>query len=467
MPLRQVRGDQLQAYKGGVQHKPEENEAAERINSSPFPEPKPPNQKPPPSNPTGTDFVPPPKLPPMNISPSTAQSMFTVRLHHLLCLLRNFPSSPFTIQRLSEILIAPPGSYRHTNKFCNAVERCLTVTGTVEWVKDREGIKKREFVTQTVPSSNLPTTTQPSSSSSSSVPSSTTNGVEDVVNLDVKKSTNDDNPNATPETDIVGSPPLPMPASNDNPSDSILSQTSSSTMPGTSSPTSSSPPTHPRSPPDPHPDTPPPLPDHSVTVPVAKKPKLSLTSSSSATTSSSLDDNNQPTWNENDTGGYGSLSDHYARSSPPLTSLSDSAGTASIAVSNITPLPNNFISRTRPGSPGPDEPVISVGSGNASGSDSDSDSSSGSNYEPLTAVRVMALNRLQQNRRREGYESEGSKDSTRGIIDSEGSESDRESVDSLSEGSKDSTRGIIDSEGSESDRESVDSLSEGSKDSTR
>jgi hypothetical protein len=40
----------------------------------------------------------------------------------------------------------------------------------------------------------------------------------------------------------------------------------------------------------------------------------------------------------------------------------------------------------------------------------------------------MALNRIQQSRRREGYESEGS--STRGLVDSEGSESDRESVDS-------------------------------------
>ncbi|GMI08845.1 hypothetical protein TrRE_jg2154, partial [Triparma retinervis] len=60
-------------------------------------------------------------------------------------------------------------------------------------------------------------------------------------------------------------------------------------------------------------------------------------------------------------------------------------------------------------------------------------SSSGS-YGPLTAVRVMALNRRNHAgggaRRREGYESEGSRDSTRGIADSEGSESDRESVDS-------------------------------------
>ena len=92
--------------------------------------------------------------------------------------------------------------------------------------------------------------------------------------------------------------------------------------------------------------------------------------------------------------------DRFARSSPPLSSLTEGSGLG----------------------PGP---------GHDSGSDSDSDSSSGS-YEPLTAVRVMALNRMQQNRRREGYESEGSKDSMK-AVDSEGSESDRESVDSLSE----------------------------------
>ena len=108
---------------------------------SPIPPPPP---KPSPLLTNGPSSVPPPRPPSLVVTPESAKLIFTSRLCHLLCLLRTFSSAPFTIQRLSEILLNPPTSYHHTNKFCNAVERCLSVTGTVDWVKDKEGIKKRE-----------------------------------------------------------------------------------------------------------------------------------------------------------------------------------------------------------------------------------------------------------------------------------------------------------------------------------
>ncbi|KAL4099951.1 hypothetical protein PRIC1_007748 [Phytophthora ramorum] len=66
-------------------------------------------------------------------SPSTSKS----RRASVTQLLQTFESPPFTLQRLTEIILEPERSYRSLPKLLNALEKLLAVSSTIQVVDPR------------------------------------------------------------------------------------------------------------------------------------------------------------------------------------------------------------------------------------------------------------------------------------------------------------------------------------------
>jgi hypothetical protein len=64
-----------------------------------------------------------------NIRPAVQKAFEDYNCHDLVVYLENFTSSPFTIQRIAELLLHP--NLDDNSKFKRALEKCLKVTSSI------------------------------------------------------------------------------------------------------------------------------------------------------------------------------------------------------------------------------------------------------------------------------------------------------------------------------------------------
>lgn len=72
----------------------------------------------------------------LSLGTSSSLSSNRSRAESLIYHLRTFKSAPFTVQRLCEIIMEYPNPHQQFEKFSRGVEKCLRVSGTVDWVEE-------------------------------------------------------------------------------------------------------------------------------------------------------------------------------------------------------------------------------------------------------------------------------------------------------------------------------------------
>ncbi|GMI16818.1 hypothetical protein TrLO_g6209 [Triparma laevis f. longispina] len=74
----------------------------------------------------------------LKLSLGTSSSLLSnrSRAESLIYHLRTFKSAPFTVQRLCEIIMEYPNPHQQFEKFSRGIEKCLRVSGTVDWVEE-------------------------------------------------------------------------------------------------------------------------------------------------------------------------------------------------------------------------------------------------------------------------------------------------------------------------------------------
>ena len=72
----------------------------------------------------------------VHIRPALEISLEECNLGELKGFISNFNSSPFTIQRIAELLLNPSYHTSHLDKFRRALEKCLKVTSLIDKRED-------------------------------------------------------------------------------------------------------------------------------------------------------------------------------------------------------------------------------------------------------------------------------------------------------------------------------------------
>ncbi|GLE06811.1 hypothetical protein PINS_up016421 [Pythium insidiosum] len=74
---------------------------------------------------------------PVGWSPTNQRTKHEERRNNLADQLNAFEGPPFTLQRLTEVIMEPQKTYKNLHKLCNAIEKLLSVTSTLRVVDPR------------------------------------------------------------------------------------------------------------------------------------------------------------------------------------------------------------------------------------------------------------------------------------------------------------------------------------------